>query len=275
MLRTFWFSLTNANLSDLAEAKFIGLDNFLAYSDGEWEGLLVHPGWWHAVRNTLQFALITVSLETVFGFAIALVLNQAFRGRGLVRAAILVPWAIPTVVSAKLWSWMLHDQVGVINDMLMRLGVIVAPIAWQASADTALWAVVIADVWKTTPFMTLLILAGLQMLPADCYESARIDGVHPVKVFLHVTLPLVWPAVMVAIVFRSLDALRVFDIIYVLTPASSATESMSVFARKYLMEFQQVGYGSAAATLLFMTVCVLTVITLMAGRVKLGGEGAR
>jgi trehalose/maltose transport system permease protein len=275
LLRTIWFGFTNARLGEIGEARFIGFGNYLIYADGEWDGLLVDPAWWRAVANTLRFAIVSVALETVFGFGIALVLNKRFPGRGLVRAAILVPWAIPTIVSAKIWAWLLHDQFGVINDLLMRLHLIAAPVAWTANPDTALVAVIVADVWKTTPFMTLLILAGLQMLPTDCYEAARVDGVHPVKVFWRITLPLVWPAVMVAVIFRALDALRVFDVIYVLTAGSQDTQSMSVYARKYLVEFQEAGYGSAAATLLFVTVAVLTLLTLMLGRVRLDREGNR
>ena len=165
----------------------------------------------------MWFTLVSVSIETVLGIVVALILNAAFPGRGIMRAIILIPWAIPTVVSAKMWNWMLHDQFGVINDMLLRLGLIAAPITWTANPDTALWAVVMVDVWKTTPFMALLILAALQMLPQDIYEAARVDGVHPVRVFFRVTLPLIRPALLVAVIFRALDALRVFDLIYVLT----------------------------------------------------------
>ena len=128
------------------------------------------------------------------------------------------------------------------------------------------------DVWKTTPFMALLILAGLQMLPADCYEAARVDGVHPVKVFFKVTLPLIRPAIMVAVIFRALDALRIFDLIYVLTSNSSDTMSMSVYARQQLVDFQEVGYGSAASTLLFLVIAALTIATITLGKVRLGGE---
>ena len=188
------------------------------------------------------------------------------------RAAVLIPWAIPTIVSAKMWGWMLHDQFGVLNDILMGIGLLSQPVAWTADPQTAMWAVVMVDVWKTTPFMALLILAGLQMLPADCYEAARVDGVHPVKVFFKVTLPLIRPAIMVAVIFRALDALRIFDLIYVLTSNSSDTMSMSVYARQQLVDFQEVGYGSAASTLLFLVIAALTIATITLGKVRLGGE---
>lgn len=274
LARTIYFGFTDANLSDLGARKYIGFENYLANYDGEWAGLLVDPHWWQAVRNTLWFTIVSIAIETVFGFVVALVLNARFPGRGLVRAAVLVPWAIPTIVSAKMWGWMLHDQFGVINDMLIRVGAISAPIAWAANADTAMWAVVLVDVWKTTPFMALLILAGLQMLPADIYEAARIDGIGPVKLFFRVTLPLVRPALMVAIIFRALDALRIFDLIYVLTSNSRDTASMSVFARQQLVDFQEVGMGSAASTLLFLVIGVIIVLTITAGRVKLAGEAS-
>jgi trehalose/maltose transport system permease protein len=220
------------------------------------------------------FTLVSVSIETVLGIVVALILNAAFPGRGLMRAIILIPWAIPTVVSAKMWNWMLHDQFGVINDMLLRLGLIAAPITWTASPDTALWTVVMVDVWKTTPFMALLILAALQMLPQDIYEAAKVDGVHPVRVFFRITLPLIKPALLVAVIFRALDSLRVFDLIYVLTANSRDTMSMSVYARQQLVDFQEVGLGSAASTLIFLIIALLVVITLAAGRVRLG-EDAR
>jgi trehalose/maltose transport system permease protein len=194
------------------------------------------------------FATVSVTFETIFGLIIALVLHQQFAGRGLVRAAVLIPWAIPTIVSAKMWAWMMHDQFGILNDMFMALGLIAEPVAWTASPDTAMIAVLIVDIWKTTPFMALLILAGLQMVPEDIYEAARLDGVPAWRVFRKVTLPLIMPAVLVAVVFRALDALRVFDIVYVLTPNTDATRTMSVYARENLFDFDQFAYGSAAST---------------------------
>ncbi|WP_349359444.1 sugar ABC transporter permease [Stappia sp.] len=272
LLRTIWFGFTDANLSDLSATQFIGLENYYAVYDGEAYGLIVDPTWWNAVWNTLWFTFVSVSLETLLGLIVALVLNAQFRGRALVRAAVLIPWAIPTIVSAKMWGWMLHDQFGVLNDILMGIGLISQPVAWTADPDTAMWAVVMVDVWKTTPFMALLILAGLQMLPSDCYEAARVDGIHPVRVFFRVTLPLIRPAIMVAVIFRALDALRIFDLIYVLTSNSSDTMSMSVYARQQLVDFQEVGYGSAASTLLFLVIAALTIMTITLGKVRLSGE---
>jgi trehalose/maltose transport system permease protein len=275
LARTIWFSFTDADLNNLSDYSFLGFENYLAVYDGERFGLLVDPEWWQSVWNTVWFTLVSVSIETVLGLAVALVLHRTFPGRGLVRAVVLIPWAIPTVISARMWNWMLHDQFGVVNDMLVRLGLIAAPIAWTANADTALWAVVMVDVWKTTPFMALLILAGLQMLPGDIYEAARVDGIHPVRVFFRVTLPLIRPALLVAVIFRALDALRVFDLIYVLTANAADTRSMSVFARQQLVDFQEVGLGSAASTLVFLIVALLTIVYLVAGRVTLGAETAR
>jgi trehalose/maltose transport system permease protein len=259
LLRTIWFGFTDANLSDLGAAEFVGLINYYY--------LLQDPDWWNAVWNTFVFAVVSVTLETILGLSIALALDAHFRGRGLLRAAVLIPWAIPTVVSAQMWAWMFNDVFGVINHVLLALGLISAPIAWTASPDTALAAVIMVDVWKTTPFMALLLLAGLQMLPQECYESAKVDGVHPVTVFFKITLPLLKPALMVAIIFRVLDALRIFDLIYVMTGNNKDTMSMSVYARQQLVDFQDVGYGSAAATLLFLIIALVTVVYLTLGRV--------
>ena len=244
LARTLWLSLTDTSLSNLDESRFVGLANYIG--DG---GLLLDPGWWGAVGNTVLFAVVSVSLETTLGLGIALLLNHPSKARTLLRACVLVPWAVPTVVSAKIWSWMLHDQFGVVNDLLLRARLIAEPVAWLSDPHTALAAIILVDVWKTTPFMVLLVLAALQMLPRDIYEAARIDGAGPVTRFLRITLPLIRPALMVAVIFRSLDALRMFDLVYVMTGTSDGTMTMSVFARQQLVDFQDVGYGSAASTL--------------------------
>ncbi|MCE2522417.1 MAG: sugar ABC transporter permease [Rhodobacteraceae bacterium] len=280
LLRTIYFSFTNTSLTNLYGGEWIGFDNYLQrreLSSGRvvWRGTLVDPAWWNAVWNTVWFSVVSVLFETVLGLMVALVLNAEFKGRGLVRAAILIPWAIPTIVSAKMWAWMLNDQFGILNDMLIKLGFIERGIAWTASIDTAMTAVLIVDIWKTTPFMALLCLAGLQMIPRDIYEAARIDGVHPFKVFWKITLPLVRPALMVAVIFRMLDALRVFDLIYVLTPNSKATKTMSVISRENLIDFDKFAYGSAQSTLLFAIIAIFVSLYIWLGKVDLSGEANR
>lgn len=276
LMRSIWFSFTDARLSDLGGSQFVGFDNYLRWTtlaSGTtiFRGVLVDPAWWNAVWNTVRFAVISVGLEAVLGMIVALVLNAEFKGRGLVRAAILIPWAIPTIVSARMWNWMLNDQFGIINDILINLGFISQGIAWTASPDTAMTAVIIVDVWKTTPFMALLVLAGLQMIPRDIYEAAQIDGIHPIKQFFKITLPLVRPALMVAIIFRLLDAMRIFDLIYVLTPNSAATRTMSVISRENLFEFNNFAYGSAQSTLLFFIIALMTILYIWIGRVRFDG----
>ncbi|TMJ34709.1 MAG: sugar ABC transporter permease [Alphaproteobacteria bacterium] len=267
LLRTVAFSFTDAYLSDLSTWKFVGITNY-SY-------LFEDPLWWRAVGNTLLFTFISVSLETALGMVIALTLDTHLPGRGLLRAAVLIPWAIPTVVSAKMWAWMLHDLYGVVNFLLLSVGLIDRPWAWLADPSLSMAAIIMVDVWKATPFMALLILAALQALLLEIYEAARVDGIHPVKVFLHVTLPLIRPALLVAVIFRGLDALRVFDIIYVLTGNNENIATMSVYARQQLVDFQDIGFGSAAATSLFVIVAIMAMIVITLGRVNIslgGGE---
>ncbi|MCU0899209.1 MAG: sugar ABC transporter permease [Cypionkella sp.] len=280
LIRTIWFSLTDTTLSDLYGGEWIGFDNYLSLRILEsgrwiWRGTLVDPAWWNAVWNTVRFAFVSVFFETILGLIVALVLNAEFKGRGFVRAAILIPWAIPTIVSAKMWAWMLNDQFGIINDILLGLGLIDQKIAWTASVDTAMTAVLIVDIWKTTPFMALLILAGLQMVPRDIYEAARLDGVNPVKVFFKVTLPLIRPALAVAIIFRMLDALRIFDLVYVLTPNSAAAKTMSVISRENMIDFDKFAYGAAQSTLLFAIIAVFVSLYIWLGKVDLSGESQK
>jgi trehalose/maltose transport system permease protein len=269
LLRSVWFSLTDASLADAGDVAFVGLSNYLSYDAGDWNGLLVDPDWWRAVRNTFEFAFVSVTIETALGLVFALMLNARFTGRTLVRTVVLIPWAVPTIVSARIWGWMLNDQFGIINSLLLKAGVIAAPLAWTASPHLSMLSIVIVDVWKTTPFMALLILAALQMVPSDCYEAAKLDGASPVRVFFRITLPLIRPALLVAVVFRALDAFRVFDVIYVLSSNNQATSSMSIFARRQLVDFQDIGYGSAASTLLFLIIALFTGLYLTATKVRM------
>ena len=269
LARTIGYSFTDAELQTLSSWRFVGLDNYL----GDF-GLLASAEWWQSVRNTLVFTALSVAIETALGLAVALLLNQPSRWRTLLRVALLVPWAIPTVVSARIWSWMLHDPAGIINQGLLGVGLIAAPLAFTADPQWSMATLVLVDVWKATPYMALLILAGLQMVPTDCIEAARVDGVPAWAVFRHITLPLILPAIAVAAIFRTLDALRVFDLIYVMTANSSETRSMSVYVREQLVGFGLVGYGSAAATVLFFVVALVTVAAMVLMRRNLQAASA-
>jgi trehalose/maltose transport system permease protein len=276
LARSIWFSFTDININDISAFQFVGLENYMGdyglFFNPNEEGGFWAGDWGISIRNTFSFALVSVILETLTGLGVALLLNQEFKGRGLVRTAVLVPWAIPTIVSAKMWGWMLNDQFGVINNYLMALGLISQKIAWTAEPDYALWTVVLVDVWKTTPFMALLILAALQTVPKDCYEAARVDGVHPLRVFWKITLPLIRQPLLVAVVFRLLDSLRVFDLIYVLTSNGSTTISMSGFVRREMVEYGNMGYGSAASTSLFLIILLTAILFLKLARVKLSED---
>ncbi|MDL1902285.1 sugar ABC transporter permease [Anaerolineae bacterium CFX9] len=212
-----------------------------------------------AVGNTLVFTFFSVVLELVLGLFVAMVINSKFSGRGLMRAAMLVPWAIPTVVSARLWSVMLRpDSSGVINQFLLSTGFIATPQAWLANTSLQLPAIIAIDVWKTTPFMALVLLAGLQVIPSDLYEAADVDGASKVRQFFRLTLPLLRPAIAVALVFRTLDAVRVFDVFNVLF--SDARQSMATYNYTTLVNGQQAGYASAVGVVIFLIILIFTVL---------------
>jgi trehalose/maltose transport system permease protein len=215
------------------------------------------------VGNTLYYTVVSVVLELVLGMIIALTVNSKFKGRGLMRAAMLVPWAIPTVVSARLWEVMLRDnQSGVVNHMLMNIGLIDQPIAWLASANTQVWSLIFVDVWKTTPFFALLILAGLQTISGDIYEAADVDGANKFRQFWSITLPLLRPTIAVALVFRTLDAVRAFDVFDVLL--GKQFQSMATYNSFVLIEQQRFGYASAVGVTIFVIILVFTVIYVRA-----------
>ncbi len=270
LVRTIAFSFTDASLADSGGGNFIGFRNYIAYSNGVWSGILVDGDWWRSVSNTLIFTVVSVSLETIIGMVVALILNQDFRGRGLVRAAVLIPWATPTVVSAKLWAWLLNDQYGLINDLLMKIGLIEVPLAWTADPDLVMLTIIMVDVWKAVPFMALLLLAALQLVPKDCLEAARVDGVSRLRVFFSVILPMIWAPLTVAVIFRTLDALRVFDVVYVMTSNNVNTMTMSIYARQNLVDFLDVGYGSAVSTCLVLIILIFTMVYIRVSGLRLG-----
>lgn len=211
---------------------------------------------WPAMGNTIFFTVVTVSLEIVLGVAMALFMNREFRGRALLRASVLVPWAIPTAVTAKLWQFVFADR-GIINAMLDE------PIRWTTDPWAARFAVVIADVWKTTPFMALLILAGLQMIPKDVYEAAKVDGASTWQQFWLITMPLVKPALMVAILFRTLDALRMYDLPVIMISSSSNSPTATI-SQLVVEDMRQNNFNSASAlsTLIFLLIFAVAFIMI-------------
>jgi len=241
-----WLSFTNTSLITL-DQDFVGLANYLE--------LWFDPQFWNAWWHTILFTAVSTGLETVIGLGMALILCEAFSGRGLVRAAMLVPWAMPTVVTSKMFGWLFDGQHGIINYILLQSGLIDQKVNWYGSPDTALATIVIADVWKTTPFMALLLMAGLQTVPKSLIEAARMDGAGAWMIFWRIRLPLLMPTLLIAGLFRALDAFRIFDLVYVLTgggPADS-TETLSTLSYKVLFATLQFGYGSAVSTSMFVT----------------------
>ncbi|MFL6145341.1 MAG: carbohydrate ABC transporter permease [Labedaea sp.] len=224
---------------------FVGLKNYTAIFTGE-----TATRFWNAFNNTTLFTVFSVSIEIVIGVSMALVMHHALRGRGLVRASILIPWAIPTAVSALLWKWIFQTD-GVANAILNQ------QILWTADGQQAFWAVVIADTWKTAPFIGLLTLAGLQIISSEVYEAAKVDGANAWRTFWQIVLPLVKPALLVAVLFRVLDVLRMFDLPYVMIGAhKQSVETLSMLA---FDEATNVRYGpaSAYATVLFVYVVIV------------------
>jgi ABC-type sugar transport system permease subunit len=225
---------------------FIGLDNYLE--------LAGDPRFYGALLHTAGFALVSVGLEMVLGLALALGLDRAFRGRGAVRALVLLPWAIPTVVAALLWRFMFESQAGIVNAALVATGIVDEPIVWFVRGTTAWVPVVLADVWKATPFVALLLLAGLQSIDQSLYEAAAVDGAGWWYQLRRVTLPLLRPALLVALIFRTLDAFRVFDLIYVMTGGGpgTSTEPIALYTFDALLQNLRFGYGAALSVVVFL-----------------------
>jgi multiple sugar transport system permease protein len=239
-------------------SRFAGLDNYLF--------LMQDDRFWNALKNTAYFTAVSVSLEVLIGLSVALLLNRPSRFKGFVRAVVLIPWAIPTVVSARMWEWIFNSDFGVLNYMLG------AKINWLGDPVWAMHAAILTDVWKTTPFVVILLTAGLQVIPAELYQAAKTDGAGNWAIFRKITLPLLMPVILVVLIFRTLDAFRVFDVIYVLTGGGPAntTETLSIYAYKVLFQTLQFGYGSALSVMVFLLIGSISVFYI-----KILGTGER
>lgn len=241
IVRLVALSFCRSELSQGIVLSFAGLDQHARL----WQD----SRWWLALRNTVIFGACSVTVELALGTAFALLLDRSFRGRRWVRAIVMLPWVLPSAVMALAWAWIFNDSFGVLNDLLSRIGLVRGPVAWLGSPATAMAAMVVADVWKTTPFVALVVLAGLQSIPSSVTEAARVDGASSPRILWHVVLPLVRPACLVALVFRGLQAMGAFDVPYVMTGGGpgGSTETISLYAYRSFYRYLDFGYGAAIA----------------------------
>ncbi|MGB3653846.1 MAG: sugar ABC transporter permease [Rivularia sp. (in: cyanobacteria)] len=260
--RAFWLSLFTENLGTQLQPVFSGLDNY---------GRMVGDGrFWQSFLVTTIFTSASVISELLLGLIIALVLNQQFFGRGLVRTTAILPWALPTALIGLAWAWIFNDQFGVANDILRRLGIIETGINWLGEPTLAMLSVIVADVWKTTPFISILLLAGLQSIPADLYEAHSIDGASPWQSFRQITLPLLIPQILIAVLFRFAQAFGIFDLIAVMTGGGpgGATEVVSLYIYSTIMRYLDFGYGAALVVVTFMLLILAVVIANLLLRIS-------
>lgn len=247
ILYVVWLSLQHYSLIGDTPT-FAGFDNFIR--------LLTDGRFWNALGNTLYFTLVSVALEVLLGLAFALLLAKPFVGRAPMRAVVLLPWAIPTVVAARMWEWMYNGDIGIFNYLIG------ADTNWLGNPYWAIHAAIAMDVWKATPFVALLLLAGRLSIAPELYQAARLDGAGPWRLFLHITWPLLRPLLLIVLIFRTIDAFRVFDAIYVLTGGGPAntTETLSIYAYKVLFHTLEFGYGSALAVAVFVCIAAITAV---------------
>jgi multiple sugar transport system permease protein len=254
IVRAIWQSFFAINLGNQLRPEFAGIANYTRMiQDGRF---------WGTLWNSALFTVSSVLLELILGMGIALVLNQAFRGRGIVRTIAILPWALPTALIALAWTWIFNDQYGVVNDLLLRFGLIQSGINWLGNPTLAMLSVIIADVWKTTPFISILLLAGLQSIPSDLYEAQAIDGATPWQSFRQVTLPLLLPQVVIALLFRLAQAFGIFDLISVMTGGGpgGATETVSLYIYSTVMRYLDFGYGAALVVVTFLLLVLVVIV---------------
>ena len=247
IIYAIWLSLHEYSVRQSGLSRWAGPIGLLNYQNA-----LSSSEWWASLSHTLIFTVTSVTLELFIGLAMALAMHAAFRGQGLLRTVVLVPWAVLTVVTAVMWRTMFVSPYGFVNTILGTDTV------WLGSEPQALIVIIIADVWKTTPFMALLILAGLQVIPGEVYEAAKVDGATTWQRFVKITLPLLMPAILVALIFRTLDALRIFDLPYVLTQGQNGTSTLSTIAQEAFATNRIYGLGASMAVLTFIIVMIVS-----------------
>lgn len=254
ILKTFWYSLFEMQLQNITSSKFIGIENYTKMGK---DVMFLQSLW-----NTVYFTIFSVFLELIIGFIAALLMDLKFKGRAVLRAAILIPWAIPGIIVALIWQYMFNDRLGIINEMFLKMHLISSPVLWLGTKGYAMWSVIVVDVWKQVPFMALILVAGLQMIPKELYESCDVDGATYLEKLFYITIPEMKPVIKVALLFRTMGAFKVFDTIYGLTAGGpgNSTSSITIYAYKTLFSDLDFGYGSAIAIATFIIIFFLCLV---------------
>ncbi len=242
-------------------------EKFLVFEN--YQRLFSDRHFFESLQFTLLFVVVSVSFELIFGLAFALLLNETLPFRGFLRVVILIPWVIPIAISARIWELIYNFNYGIFNYIILQLNISDQPVSWLGSSIGAFAAVVVSDVWKTTPFMAIILLTGLSAINRDLYKQARIDGTNFLQRFFKITLPLLKPVLVVALLFRSIDAIRIFDLIYVLTGGGpgGSTSSLSIYAFNYYVS-GDFGYGSAVSVIVFLAAGLLSVLYIKFGKFR-------
>ena len=252
IIQTIILSFGKSYTSIFYGYEYIGLANY--------QRLLATPRFITALNNTLFFTAVTVPLELCIGILLAQALNRRFRGKGLVRMAVLFPWALPTALNALMWRWMFNSEFGLFNAMLIDSGLLTERVNWLGAIPIAMYSMMFVSVWKTSSFMALLLLAGLQTIPDDLYEAGSVDGTNRWTAFRHITLPLLRPAILVSVLLRTMDAMRTFELPFNLTDGGplTSTETLSLFAYRAIFQYVNFNLGSSAVIIQFIIIMAIS-----------------
>ncbi|MGV8988348.1 MAG: carbohydrate ABC transporter permease [Cypionkella sp.] len=262
VIQTIILSFGTSSLDGFDPYRFVGLQNYAALWDD--------PRFWKSLSVTLVFTVISIPLELVLGVFLALLMNESFKGKGVARLAVLFPWAMPTALNALIWRWMYNADYGLFNAVGVDTGVLSGPVNWLGSETLAMGSMVVVSVWKTSSFMALIILAGLQSIPRDLFEAGRIDGMNRWQEFREITLPLIKGSIMVALIIRTMDALRTFELPFNLTDGgpNAATETLSLYAYKVIFQFVEFNAGAAIVVVQFLMIFALSLVYIFSLRSK-------
>lgn len=262
ILQSIVLSFGHSSIDGSAPYRFVGLQHYATLMETE--------RFWNALRVTVVFTVLSIPLELVFGIALAVLMNEHFRGKGLARLAVLFPWALPTALNTLMWRWMYNADYGLFNALALESGLADRPIHWLGDETLAMLSMVVVSVWKTSSFMALIILAGLQSIPRDLYEAGRMDGMSRWQEFRHITLPLLRGPILVALIIRSMDALRTFELPFNLTDGGpvTATESLSLYAYKVIFDFIEFNFGAAIVVVQFLVIFALSLVYILTLRTR-------